>query len=161
MHGTCICTRQNWRVFNWFPRPYRRLQFFCWPLKDFHCFASCNCFQKQKICLQEGKKCCFVAVITQAAYAKIDSFRARPAIQQHNPLMAHDGRTFNIFPLCGEPEISATFRTTTIKYLILPLATADYDQHLMHQALHMMFTNGFSSLYLAMLGEAKFQQSTS
>lgn len=75
--------------------------------------------------------------------------------------MAHDGRTFNIFPLCGEPEISATFRTTTIKYLILPLATADYDQHLMHQALHMIFTNGFYSLYLAMLGEAKFQQSTS
>jgi hypothetical protein len=79
-------------------------------LKDFNSlFPSCNCFTRTR-----GKKRffirnCFVAVIIQATYAKIDSFSAllfRPKTPNIIPTMAG---TFNIFTLCGEAKISATF----------------------------------------------------
>lgn len=120
-------TQDRWKIgefFNWFPRPYRRLQFF-YSWRIFPLFSSCNCSRKKRT---NPKKSCSVVVITQATYAKIDSFRALSETEYNGSRWPY----IQYFPIMWRGQNIRNIHTT-IKYLILPLATADYDQHLMHK----------------------------
>lgn len=107
-------------------------------------FSSCNCFQNKFFIIKKSSFYCFVAVIIQATYAKIDSFstlclkltiilwRLRWPCTRCFHIMWRDWNTRNIHP--------------TLKYLILPLATADYDEHFVHKFLYDVDSNASSLL---------------
>lgn len=134
---------KNWRVFFAIDFFSDRVGYFLL-LKDFNSlFPSCNCFTRTR---KNGFfiiRNSFVAVIIQATYAKIDSFSALPSRpknpKKHNPLLdGFVGWNIQYFHIMWRGQNIRNIHTM-IKYLTLPLATADYDQHLVFSFSHVFY----------------------
>lgn len=96
-----------WKGFNWFPRPIRShaLECSCPADEGFKCIVShpVIAFPLKLLPYQERREklYCFVVVIIQTAYAKVDSFSALSEHGNNPPMAPTMAAALDISTLCG------------------------------------------------------------